>query len=73
MNSRGKADAGASVVARAWTDPQFKRRLLEDGKRAVAEMGVDMDCGQLVVVENTPLVHNLVVCTLCSVGGGGEE
>jgi hypothetical protein len=73
MNSRGKADAGASVVARAWTDPQFKRRLLEDGKRAVAEMGVDMDCGQLVVVENTPLVHNLVVCTLCSVGGGGQE
>jgi nitrile hydratase len=56
---------GARVVARAWTDPQFKRRLLEDGKAAVTELGV-RDAPELVVLENTPQVHNMVVCTLCS-------
>jgi nitrile hydratase subunit alpha len=58
---------GARVVARAWTDAAFKRRLLEDGTRAVAEMGfLGRQTDSLVVVENTPAVHNLVVCTLCS-------
>jgi nitrile hydratase len=55
---------GAKVVARAWTDPAFKARLLADGSAAVEELGFG---GALVaVVENTPSVHNLVVCTLCS-------
>ncbi len=59
---------GARVVARAWTDPAFKKRLLEDGTAAVADFGFEgggqMDC--LVVKENTPSVHNVVCCTLCS-------
>jgi nitrile hydratase len=54
-------------VARAWADPAFKRRLLEDGTSAVAEHGfVGRQSEKLVVVENTPAVHNMVVCTLCS-------
>jgi nitrile hydratase len=58
---------GARVVARAWTDPTFKRRLLEDGTKAIAEMGLQgRQVDHLVVVENTPTVHNVVVCTLCS-------
>ncbi|HUK64572.1 MAG TPA: nitrile hydratase subunit alpha [Dongiaceae bacterium] len=58
---------GAKIVARAWVDPAFKRRLLEDGTSAVAEHGfVGRQSEKLVVVENTPSVHNMVVCTLCS-------
>ena len=58
---------GARIVARAWVDPAFKRRLLEDGTTAVAEHGfVGRQSEKLVVVENTPKVHNVVVCTLCS-------
>jgi nitrile hydratase len=55
---------GARVVARAWVDPAFKQRLLADGTAAVQELGVRG--GLLQVVANTPTVHNLVVCTLCS-------
>jgi nitrile hydratase len=58
---------GAKVVARAWTDPEFKARLLEEGTSAVAEMGFKGPQGEhIVVVENTPAEHNAVVCTLCS-------
>ena len=57
---------GAKVIARAWTDPAFKERLLEDGSAAVKEFGVDMGSVELYVVENTPRIHNVVVCTLCS-------
>jgi nitrile hydratase len=58
---------GAKIVARAWIDPAFRRRLLEDGTAAVAEHGfVGRQSEKLVVVENTPSVHNMVVCTLCS-------
>jgi nitrile hydratase len=58
---------GARVVARAWVDPGYKRRLLSDGASAIAEMRLLGTQGQhMVVVENTPAVHNLVVCTLCS-------
>ncbi len=56
---------GAKVVARAWVDPAFKRRLLQDGAAAVAELGFPSGT-PLVVVENTPTDHHLVVCTLCS-------
>jgi nitrile hydratase len=57
---------GAKVVARAWVDPEYKKRLLADGTKAVQELGIDMERTKLVVVENTPQVHNLIVCTLCS-------
>jgi nitrile hydratase len=58
---------GAKVVARAWTDPEFKRRLLEDGSKTIAALGHMSRVGDhLVAVENTPKVHNMVVCTLCS-------
>ncbi|MCI0739256.1 MAG: nitrile hydratase subunit alpha [Gemmataceae bacterium] len=57
---------GAKVVARAWVDPAYKARLLADGSAAVEELGIPMDGTKLVVVENTPQVHNLIVCTLCS-------
>ena len=60
---------GARVVARAWVDPDFKRRLLEDANAALAELGI-AEVGttgtRLVVLENTPQVHNMIVCTLCS-------
>ena len=57
---------GARIVARAWTDPAFKARLLADGNAAVAEMGFDVPGLKLVALENTPDVHHMVVCTLCS-------
>ena len=58
---------GANVVARAWCDRQFRKRLLEDGTAAIAEMGfVGREGAQIVVLENTPGTHNMVVCTLCS-------
>jgi nitrile hydratase subunit alpha len=58
---------GAKVVARAWTDSAYRERLLSDGTAAIAELGFHGPQGEyMVVVENTPKVHNLVVCTLCS-------
>ncbi|MDA1099522.1 MAG: nitrile hydratase subunit alpha [Proteobacteria bacterium] len=58
---------GARVVARAWSDPEFKARLLANATDAIVEMGYEAVQGEdMVVVENTPRVHNLVVCTLCS-------
>lgn len=58
---------GARVVARAWLDPEFKRRLLADATGVLADMGLIGRQGEdMVVLENTPKVHNLVVCTLCS-------
>tara|TARA_R110002096_G_scaffold5085_11_gene23711 strand:+ start:2131 stop:2730 length:600 start_codon:yes stop_codon:yes gene_type:complete len=58
---------GAQVVARAWTDPAYKQRLLEDGTAAIAELGFSgMQGEDMVVVENTAEVHNMLVCTLCS-------
>lgn len=58
---------GAKVVARAWTDPEYRQRLLQEGTAAVAEMGYTGRQGaEMVILENTPDVHNVVVCTLCS-------
>lgn len=58
---------GAQVVARAWTDPDYKQRLLDDGSAAIGELGFSgMQGEDLIVVENTPQVHNILVCTLCS-------
>jgi len=57
---------GAQIVARAWTDPSYKERLLKDGNEAMADFGVDAGGAKLTVLENTEDVHNVVVCTLCS-------
>ena len=58
---------GARVVVKAWTDPAYKARLMQDATAAIAELGYSGAQGEhMVVVENTPSVHNLVVCTLCS-------
>jgi nitrile hydratase len=59
-------EQGARVVARAWADPDFRKRLLQNAPAAVAELGIEIGPLQLTVVENTETVHNLVVCTLCS-------
>jgi nitrile hydratase len=63
---RRTPERGAKVVARAWVDPAFKQRLLADGPGACESLGIDVPKLRLVVVENTPQVHNAIVCTLCS-------
>jgi nitrile hydratase len=65
MRKRGY-ERGARVVARAWADPQYKKRLLADGTKACEELGLEIPALKLLVVENTPEVHNAIVCTLCS-------
>ena len=66
MDSRSPA-LGAKVVARAWTDPGYKVRLMGDARSALAEIGVDIGAlAEFKVIENTPETHNVVVCTLCS-------
>ena len=66
LDSRNPA-LGAKVVARAWNDPEFRERLLEDGSKACEELGITMyDDTKLIVVPNTMEVHNVLVCTLCS-------
>ena len=65
MDARGPAN-GAAVVARAWSDPEFKSRLLDDAGAASREMGFDIGALNLIAVENTAEVHNIIVCTLCS-------
>ena len=58
---------GARVVARAWSDPAYKARLLQNGTAAIQELGFSgLEGEHMVIVENTPTVHNMVVCTLCS-------
>lgn len=63
---RRSPERGARVVAKAWLDADFRSKLLEDGTRACEQLGLDVPALKLVVVENTPAVHNMVVCTLCS-------
>jgi nitrile hydratase len=66
MDSRSPA-LGAKVVARAWTDPAFKKLLLKDTRAALAQMGIDIGpAPEFATVENTSKVHNVIVCTLCS-------
>jgi nitrile hydratase alpha subunit len=66
MDSRNPA-MGARLVARAWTDPAFKARLLDDAKKAAEEMGIDTsNTAAVVALENTATLHHMVVCTLCS-------
>ena len=65
MDARSPAN-GAALVARAWTDPAFKERLLQDASAASRDMGFDIGPLRLIAVENTAQVHNVIVCTLCS-------
>ena len=65
MDAIGPA-RGSRLVARAWTDDGFRERLLADSKAAAAELGIDLGPIPILVMENTPETHNLVVCTLCS-------
>jgi nitrile hydratase len=66
MDSRTPS-LGAKVVAHAWVDPEFKKRLLKDTRAALAELGIDIGTlAEFRTVENTPRIHNVVVCTLCS-------
>ena len=66
MDSKGLA-LGARVVAKAWTDPAFKKKLLQDCRGTLAGMGIDIGTvAEFKVVENTPKLHNVIVCTLCS-------
>ena len=65
MDSRGP-EQGAQVVAHAWVDPEFKKSLLLDASSAVKTLGIDIGPLNLLVMENTSKVHNLIVCTLCS-------
>ena len=66
MEARSPAN-GAKLVARAWVDPNLKELLLSDGKAAASELGMDPEHpAEFIVVENTPEIHNLIVCTLCS-------
>jgi nitrile hydratase len=65
MNARDYR-RGAKMVARAWLDASYKARVLADGSAAAEELGLEVKPLRLVVLENTPLVHNVIVCTLCS-------
>ena len=67
FETKGGPHIGARVVARAWSDPSFKRALLDDATKAVLALGVINRIGDhLIAVENTPKLHNMIVCTLCS-------
>jgi Nitrile hydratase, alpha chain len=66
FNDRATHHQGARMVARAWVDPEYKKRMLEDGKKAAIELGIDVLEAKIMVIENTLKNHNLVVCTLCS-------
>ena len=63
---RARRSAAREVVAKAWLDAEYKKRLLANGTAACEELGLEIPALQLVVVENTPQVHNAIVCTLCS-------
>jgi nitrile hydratase len=65
IRARGP-ERGAKMVARAWVDAAYKQRLLADGSKAAEELGFEVAGLKLIVVENTPAVHNVIVCTLCS-------
>ena len=66
FNDSATPHQGARMVARAWVDPEYKPRMLADGKKAAIELGIDVVEAEIMVIENTVNIHNLVVCTLCS-------
>ena len=65
IRARGP-ERGAKMAARAWLDPAYRERMLADGSKAAEELGFEVAGLKLIVVENTPSVHNVIVCTLCS-------
>jgi nitrile hydratase alpha subunit len=65
-NAKGSPEQGARMVAKTWLDPAFKARVLTDAKAAARELGLEVTDAGLVAMENTPNVHKLIVCTLCS-------
>jgi nitrile hydratase len=65
-DARGTPHQGARMVAKAWTDADYKARLLNDAKSAALDLGIPVTEAALVALENTPQLHNLIVCTLCS-------
>jgi nitrile hydratase len=65
MRARGP-ERGAAMVARAWLDPAYQARMLQDGSAAAEELGFEVPGLKLIVIENTPQTHNVIVCTLCS-------
>ena len=64
--SGASPENGAKIAARAWTDPAYRQRLVADGGSAIKELGFDLSPTEFTVMENTPTVHNVIVCTLCS-------
>lgn len=64
--SGASPENGARIAARAWTDEAYRQRLLADGGAAIQELGYDLSPTEFTVMENTPAVHNVIVCTLCS-------
>jgi len=66
FNDSATPHQGARMVARAWVDQEYKTRMLADGKKAAIELGIDVVEAEIMVIENTAHIHNLVVCTLCS-------
>lgn len=66
FNERGSPHQAARMIAKAWLDPAYKTRMLDDTKAAALELGIETTEAKLVTIENTPERHNLVVCTLCS-------
>jgi nitrile hydratase alpha subunit len=66
IDARGTPHQGARMVAKAWSDPNYKARMLGDAKAAALELGIPVTEAALVALENTPRLHNLIVCTLCS-------
>jgi nitrile hydratase len=66
INDIASPHQGARMVARAWLDPDYKARMLKDGKKAAIELGIEVTEAELMVIENTEQTHNLIVCTLCS-------
>jgi nitrile hydratase subunit alpha len=66
IDARGTPHQGARMVAKAWSDPNYKARMLADAKAAAVELGIPVTEAALVALENTPRLHNMIVCTLCS-------
>ena len=66
FNEHGSYHQGARMIAKAWSDPAYKARMLKDAKAAAIELGIEVTEAEIVAVENTPECHNLIVCTLCS-------
>jgi nitrile hydratase alpha subunit len=66
LEALGEGVNGKKIIARAWVDQEFRKLLLADGRAALLSLGLDLKGPEFIVVENTPVIHNVIVCTLCS-------